>query len=57
VYVRSCYGVCEPGAVLAPAVWEAVGGQESLKEGRSWKKIVDYMYKYAVFDIKLAYNH
>jgi len=43
------------GAVLATAVWGPVGGQKSPKG--HWKKCVDYMYKYAVFDIKLAYNH
>ena len=43
-----------PRAVLAPAVW----GVRAL---RRWaghlKNFVGYMYKYAVFDIKLAYNH
>jgi len=45
---------CEPGAVLAPAEW---GVQGSPKGAGHRKNLVGYMYKYAVFDIKLAYNH
>jgi len=37
------------GAVLTPAVWGPVGVSED--------DPVCYMYKYAVFDIKVAYNH
>jgi len=46
------------GAVLAPAVWGAVG-EPGLKGTGHRKKIVGYayMYKYAVFDIKLAYKY
>ena len=35
----------------------SLGGQGSPKRGQLVKKIVGYMYKHAVFDIKLAYNH
>ena len=43
-----------PGVVLAPAVWGARGPQRGAGHQ---KNLVGYMYKFAVFDIKLAYNH
>jgi len=45
------------GAVLAPAVWGASERTGSPKRAGHQKNLIGYMYKYAFFEIKLAYNH
>jgi len=42
--------------VLAPPHWRAVRATGAPKRGQLQKKIVDYKYKYAVFNIKPTYN-
>jgi len=47
----------QPGAVLAPPLWGSAVGDSGLRRGTGHlKNVVNYMYKYADFDIKPTYN-